>query len=191
MMRSISYSRYFSTATPTQTGSTAKPTGTMPLLTARSKPKDPPETSTAHHETTKIAAPVYSLSILTVLTSGPSVSGTCTASQTGRLARTPTATATWASPAAPVAWLARLPLASRRTECPATAAAPPAVAATASSAPAVTRTTATRRQRPCGSRPSGNTPAGWRSGPATLASWPEPPPRPSPAAGARDVPGSR
>jgi hypothetical protein len=45
MMRSISYSRYFSTATPTQTGSTAKPIGLMTSLTARSQARPDDEIS--------------------------------------------------------------------------------------------------------------------------------------------------
>ena len=43
------------------------------------------------------------------------------------------------------------------TGCPATEAAPAAVAARAHSTPTVTRITATRRHRPAGSSPSGNT----------------------------------
>ena len=129
------------------------------LLQERSKPEDPCVTSTALiTETTKIVAPEYShLNCWRRSPADRRYLGTCTASQTSRLARTTTATAVWASPARPVALLARLPLASTLTLCPATAAAPPAAAATASSAPAVTRTRVTRRHRPCGSRPSGNT----------------------------------
>ena len=59
MILSIAYSRYFSTATPTQTGSTAKPTGLMTSLTARSQVDGPPLVSTARNrETTKTAAPL-------------------------------------------------------------------------------------------------------------------------------------
>jgi hypothetical protein len=56
-----------------------------------------------------------------------------------------------------VVLLTRLPAASMTMACPATDAAPAAVAATASSTPAVTTITATGRHRPAGSSPSGNT----------------------------------
>ena len=51
----------------------------------------------------------------------------------------------------------RLPLASTCTSCPATATIPGAKPTRPTSSPAATRATDTRRQRPGGSRPSGNT----------------------------------
>ena len=63
----------------------------------------------------------------------------------------------WRAEVGPVVPLARLPVASTTTACPATEAAPAAVAARAISTPAVTRITAGRRHRPAGSSPSGNT----------------------------------
>ena len=59
MILSIAYSRYFSTATPVQNGSTAKPSGLMTSLTARSQVDRLSGVSTARNrETTKAAAPV-------------------------------------------------------------------------------------------------------------------------------------
>ena len=59
MILSIAYSRYFSTATPVQNGSTAKPSGLMTSLTARSQADRLSGVSTARNrETTKTAAPL-------------------------------------------------------------------------------------------------------------------------------------
>ncbi|MGH3213105.1 MAG: hypothetical protein ACRDL9_00800 [Trebonia sp.] len=59
MILSIEYSRYFSTATPVQNGSTAKPSGLMTSLTARSQVDRPSGVSTARkRQTTKTTAPL-------------------------------------------------------------------------------------------------------------------------------------
>jgi hypothetical protein len=59
MILSIAYSRYFSTATPVQNGSTAKPSGLMTSLTAMSQADGPPGVNTARNkQTTKTTAPL-------------------------------------------------------------------------------------------------------------------------------------
>jgi len=61
MIRSIAYSRYFSTATPMQTGSSAKPRGVMTPLDAWSKAVELSGVATARTtKATSMTAPLYS-----------------------------------------------------------------------------------------------------------------------------------
>ncbi len=63
MMRSIAYSRYFSTATPIQTGKTAIPKSKRSPVTGGPDPGESPKASgttnrTIHNEAKKAAAPL-------------------------------------------------------------------------------------------------------------------------------------
>src|SRR5580692_11223152 len=154
MIRSIAYSRYFSTATPTHTGSTASPS--VPT-TCQYELESPEVCALITAETTSATAPLYShLSCWRRSPADRRYFGTCAISQMRQLAPMPNTTTVSATSHAPEALAAELPLALTGTAYPATATKLPTDATTLSTAPAAMSVTATRRQRPRGSRPSGN-----------------------------------
>jgi hypothetical protein len=163
MIRSSSYRRYFSTATPMHTGSallpmlvTAWTTGGIPQPGVR-----PIASGTANtlvsRQATKMAAPLYShLSCWRRSPPAWRYLGTWTTSQASKLATVPAITSRLSTPGTGDTGLARSPSASTRTSCATTACRPWAEAPRAASTPAPMRTAAGRRHRPDGSVPSGN-----------------------------------
>ena len=154
MIRSMAYSRYFSTATPTQTGSTPSPR--VPT-TCQYEVESLEASALIAAETTSATAPLYShLSCWRRSPADLRYFGTCAISHTRQLAPMPITSTFSATSHNPEALAAKLPLALTGTACPATATRLPADATTLSTAPAAMSVTATGRHRPRGSRPSGN-----------------------------------
>src|SRR5580692_5582235 len=130
MIRSIAYSRYFSTATPTHTGSTARPR--VPT-TCQYDEESPEVCALITAATTSATAPLYShLSCWRRSPADLRYFGTCAISHTRQLAPMPTTSTYSATSHAPEALAAALPLALTGTACPATATKSPTDATTLS-----------------------------------------------------------
>jgi hypothetical protein len=154
MIRSIAYNRYFSTATPTHTGSTPSPS--VPA-TCQYDEESPEASALIAPETTSATAPLYShLSCWRRSPADLRYFGTWAISHTRQPVPMPTTSTFSATSHHPEALAATLPLAFTGIACLATATKSPTDATTLSTEPAAMSVTATRRHRPCGSRPSGN-----------------------------------
>ena len=116
MIRSIAYSRYFSTATPTHTGRIASPS--VPT-TCQYDAESPEACALITAETTSATAPLYShLSCWRRSPADRRYFGTCTISQTRQLARIPNTATLWTTAHTPEALAAKLPLGGHRDGAP-------------------------------------------------------------------------
>src|SRR5579862_9736365 len=108
MIRSIAYSRYFSTATPTHTGRIASPS--VPA-TCQYELESLEASALIIAATTSATAPLYShLSCWRRSPDDRRYFGTCTTSQTSQLATVPNTATAWITAHTPEGLPAKLPL---------------------------------------------------------------------------------